>query len=246
MEIAVCDDDALFLKNTICMYLKFSLAQLSVQANISIFTDGKKLLESVENRDLYDIVILDVEMPSINGKELAGRLRMLDASFRLIFVTAHKIEVYNTLQYHVNAFIPKDSSPDRFIDEFKRVISEFQQDRPKYELFEVMDSKRGKYSIKLVINDIFYICCVSKSTYLHTYNNEYELIGENFQFWLNKYTQQGFVEICRGYLVNLAHIEMINEIDLVLDNGECLPVSRRRKKMLLDSLSRMISQEVYL
>ena len=245
LRIAICDDDARFLEGTLNVLLKSALAQLQAPADISMFTDGRKLLDKLRSHDRFDIIILDVEMPSINGKELAGKLRMLDGTFHLIFVTAYPAEVYNTLQYRVDAFIPKEALPERLPVDLKRVITEIEQDKPQYEFFDMIDGNGRKHRLKLVVNDIFCLSCITKSIYLHTCNEQYLLVNKKFEYFVDKYIPLGFFEICRGYLVNLIHVKMVNSIDLVMDNNVRLPVSRRRQKLLLESLSRMISQEVY-
>ena len=73
IKIAVCDDDEIFISKTLKHAV--SVAVKSAEITPKIFIDGTSLLDRFQNGEYYDIVILDIDMPKINGKELAAKLR---------------------------------------------------------------------------------------------------------------------------------------------------------------------------
>lgn len=85
ISIAVCDDDKIFIEKTLKPLLAHAQKIARVVIEIKLFTDGNRLLEEYKNSKSYDIVILDIDMPSINGKELASRLRKLDSDLYIAF-----------------------------------------------------------------------------------------------------------------------------------------------------------------
>lgn len=95
IRIAVCDDDELYITKTIKPLLMKAQKVVGIQIDVKFFTNGVRLLEEYNNHQYYDIVILDIDMPDINGKELAARLRELDKDLYIAFLSAYKEEVYD-------------------------------------------------------------------------------------------------------------------------------------------------------
>lgn len=242
VRIAVCDDDASYLASKKRCFSR-ALKETEINCELTLFTSGKALIEEFSNRP-YDIVILDIDMPEIDGKSVAQRLRVLNSSFFLVFITAYKSEVYNTIPHRINAFIPKDSPENYMISELTRVFKEYKDFKPEYEVFTVMAAGK-KQTIKINVGNIFYFYCSTKTTYLVTNDKEYRLTTDRFSYIADSYLQQGFFETCRGYIVNICRVKMVENRKVILDNNVSVPLSRGRKALLLEELSRFISKEVH-
>jgi DNA-binding response OmpR family regulator len=64
--------------------------------DIDYFTDPAMALEKFKP-NLYDLTILDIKMPKINGFELYDQLKSRDSNVKTLFVTAlSSVESYNT------------------------------------------------------------------------------------------------------------------------------------------------------
>lgn len=179
MKIAVCDDDLDFLKNVFRPLIESAVKRAAVDAQVSFFTDGGVLLEKFSAGNGFDLVILDVDMPRLNGKELAAELRLIDSSFFLVFATSYRDEVYNTIPYRINAFITKDSAPEKITAELARVIRECGEFSPDVYAAEVAVNGEKKL-VRIPQNDLFYFCCVKRKIYLHTGKREYLLTESRF------------------------------------------------------------------
>lgn len=239
MKIAVCDDDIDYLKNVFQPIIEKAVKQSGADARVTFFGDGKQLLERF-SEDGFDLVILDIDMPKINGKELAGELRLLDSSFFLVFATSYRDEVYNTIPYRINAFVTKDGKPEKIIAELSRVISERLKFSP--ELYSVEINSNGEKKLaRFAVNDLFYFCCVKRKIYLHTGKRDYLLSESRFASIEERFLSKGFYEICRGWIVNISKISLVERTAVTLDNGERLPLSRGRyeklQKILLSNIT---------
>ena len=63
---------------------------------IDFFTDPAMALETFKP-NLYDLTILDIKMPEINGFELYDKLKSRDPNIKTLFITAlNSVEPYNT------------------------------------------------------------------------------------------------------------------------------------------------------
>ena len=102
--IAVVDDDA-----SVCRAISRLLRSLGMNANA--FTSGREFIEHIEMMPSFhpDCVVLDVQMPGMNGLEVQDLLVLGDNPLPVIFITAHdEIEVRErALQTGAVAFLRK-------------------------------------------------------------------------------------------------------------------------------------------
>ena len=92
MRIAIVEDEAEqreLLRSYILQYAEETRRSFEVVT----FSNGVDLLEGYTPQ--YDIILLDIEMPGLNGMEAAERLRLVDGDVVLMFVT-------NMAQYAIN------------------------------------------------------------------------------------------------------------------------------------------------
>jgi FixJ family two-component response regulator len=82
--IAIVDDD-----ESVCRALKRLVRSLGMQADT--FLSGQEFVDIVEAMPSFqvDCVILDVQMPTMNGLEVQRRLAVLGNRVPIIFITAH-------------------------------------------------------------------------------------------------------------------------------------------------------------
>ncbi len=87
LNIAICDDDALHGRHT--------AAQISVldgfaAAKLGLFTSADNLIYAItEDNYAVDIAVLDIQMESMDGIELAKRINELAPECQVIFLSGH-------------------------------------------------------------------------------------------------------------------------------------------------------------
>ena len=57
---------------------------------VDTYTDSVSALSDFKT-DVYDIVLLDVKMPKMNGFELYEKIREKDSKVKVCFITAHEV-----------------------------------------------------------------------------------------------------------------------------------------------------------
>ena len=72
------------------------------QYDVSLRTNGKEGLESYKNED-YDILLLDVMMPQMDGFTMAQEVRKLDREVPIIFLTAKSMKEDKIKGYTIGA-----------------------------------------------------------------------------------------------------------------------------------------------
>ena len=79
---------------------------------------------------------------------------------------------------------------------------------------------------------------------MKTIMDKYFLAEKTFSKIIEKYINKGFFEVHRNILVNLKKIRSVGESSISLDDGEKLPLSRRKRKALLEAMAGNIIWEV--
>ena len=99
IRIAVIDDDIRFQKQIQDFISRF-FEDEPEQFNVRCYRDGLEFLS--EYQCDYDIVIIDIMMPLMNGMEVARKLRERDANVLVMFITA--TAEFAIRGYEVSAF----------------------------------------------------------------------------------------------------------------------------------------------
>ena len=110
MKIVICDDNLNIISEIKEMLNEYSSVR-NVPLEISTFDNGNAVLDSNEN---YNIAILDVEMPDMNGIALGEELRKRNKQIVLIYLTAHSQYLDSALNLNAARFFEKPIDKDRF------------------------------------------------------------------------------------------------------------------------------------
>ena len=94
---------------------------------VDTFNDSKEALSNFKP-DYYDLVILDIKMPKMNGFELYEELKKKDKDIKVCFLTASELyyEEFRKKEYHAldkNLFIQKPIDNEELLKEVNRIMS---------------------------------------------------------------------------------------------------------------------------
>ena len=118
MRILLVDDDrqnSLFLKK----FLEVEGYEVSYAENGQ--TGWEQFVNSISSNRTFDLVLLDVNMPVMNGFELARRIRQVDTRVLIFFLTdrIEKADRLRGFDLKGNDYIPKPFYPEEIIARIK-------------------------------------------------------------------------------------------------------------------------------
>ena len=222
------DDDAKLLESFIAKIIE----KENLEINVQRFTNG---LEFINNyQPIYAVVLLDVEMPNMNGVEASVNLRKLDKTCSIIFVT--NLIQYAQKGYEVDAiaYLIKPVQYYDFALKFKKAIA-------MYALNEDKDFvvKTGKGPCHISTNKLMYVEVMRHRLYYHLVEETLEVTGTiaKAEEELKDY---GFLKCNQCYLINPKYISKIQGLEIVV-GGSTLLISRPRKKAFLEELANWYS-----
>lgn len=241
INIAVCDDDKRYILG-IKELLRNYFVNEQIEYKADGFEDGIDLVKHIkaQGSNPYDIIFLDVEMEKMNGIETAKEIRKIDLNVPIVYITNY--EDYWRYAYDVHAF--------QFIikplkkDEIFRVLSDFMKLITKDEQSKIMlKTKEGISFFKP--SDIYYFYyCKKREIELMTSHGVY-MVRENISDIYEKLNKDDFFCTHVSSIVNMLYVNRIeNTYDIIMDNGDFIPLARTRKKEFMQKLSEVLAQRL--
>lgn len=226
-HIAIVEDEADFTAQ-LQEYLKQYQKEHNVPFKITAFGDGAEILEDYQK--LYDIILLDIEMPKVNGMEAAEQIRKIDSDVILMFIT--NMASYAIRGYEVGAldFVMKPINYYTFSMKLTRALKRAKQKEQQNILLTLPDGVK-----KFGIHQIYYVEVQNRMLYYHTDEGEYVVRGtmQSVEKMLAPYP---FVKCNHWYMVNLMHVSEVRKNTAVVGGSE-LEISRRNRTSFLKALT---------
>ena len=225
MKIAICDDDALCLKQVCAIVEEYKLRK-QPELEISVYESASDLLMDVMRVGSFDIYILDVIMPGINGIQLGRQLRKEAADCKIIYLTSSRDYAVDSYSVKASDYILKPAKIDRLFESLDEAILTIASRRDKSLIVRTRES-----SVKLTMDSILYAALENKSIAYHLTNGNTVdglSIRTSFSEAVQALLKDGRFALCgSGVVVNLYHINTIGADTLFLKTGETLYVGRR-------------------
>lgn len=238
LRIAICDDDPAIL-SLIKKYCEQYSFTNNIDIYISTFSDSSSLLEVYDNTPgAFHILFLDVEMPNINGIELASRIRELpDKDVRIVFVSAYPEYMKNSFSVNAFQYITKPIDPKEFNSELSVIIDKLIEQNETQLLIHGNEEDEV-----IFLKNLIYIKATNskqKSLDFFLANSHIQTKGTILEYE-DKLREQGFVSPCRGYLVNMKYVRFIRKKEIVLTDNTVIPLSRRKEAALRDYFNQQL------
>lgn len=227
LRIAIAEDDT-GCSDLLLKYLHTFEQEYSQPLEITVFYDGAELLENFHSQ--FDLLLLDIEMPLMDGMTTAQHIRKQDSEVVILFIT--NMAQYAIRGYEVDAldYILKPVRYFFFAERLNRAISRIKRSSKHY---LVLTLKGG--SKKLAIEDIYYIESQRHNLIFHTKEGDFTILGTMTDIEA-KLSDFSFFRCNKGYLVSLQYVDAIDDGCAVI-NGQNLLISRGRKKEFMEKLA---------
>lgn len=229
LKIAIVDDnelDTARLKKGITNY--FSDKQIPYQ--IDVFNRAITFLDQYKCD--YDAILLDINMPVMNGMEAAYKIRELSPSVSLIFETNYSSLAIDGYGVGALGFLVKPVRAEDIKEVFDKLLVKLDKEKDDNKI--IIKVKSGFQTLN--VSEIKFVEVVIHDIYYHTVNGVFESRGvlKNIEASFNN---PKFVKCSNCYLVNLDYVESIIKDDVKID-GMLLKISRNKKKHFVEAYLR--------
>lgn len=246
IKIAVCDDSNIDLQLIKSMLDDYTLTKQDIEFEITAFENAFKLLEYVETArvgDKFDIYLLDVIMPSINGIETGSFIRKYDEMCHIIFITASGDYALDSYDVVASGYIVKPVSRKKLFATLDRVVSKISKDISSASGI-CIKTKEGIRNI--MTHTIRYAEYIDHTIKFNLFD------GSDVSTVKGSLTMSGLTEMLsrdnrfvsphRAFIVNMKYVSTLKGQNFIMDNAVEIPVSRvlikNVRKLYLDYVNK--------
>jgi two-component system, LytTR family, response regulator len=228
---------------------------LSERSDVEVVAECPNGVEAVDliRRVPLDLVLLDVQMPGLDGFEVVGAVGAEEMP-PTVFVTAYDTYAVRAFEVQAIDFVLKPFDRSRFhaaLDRAVRRIAEHQnadwarrlgdmlEQRPRTAL--TVGGRRlpiplGERIAFVEVEKIDWIAAAGQSVVLHVGSSEYTL-RQTLHALIASLPESTFAQIHRSHAVNVKRVKELvrlgkGDAQVVLDTGQHLRLSRRYREQL--------------
>lgn len=231
LNCVIVDDEPLAVKLLESFVMKTPELEL-----LGSFTDSVVAINAIKEQK-PDVLFLDIQMPDLNGLELA---HMLPVNTKVIFTTAFKEYAYDSYEVCALDFLLKPIRYDKFLIAVDKAIKWF---KTRYNATPELSNCKRIYQTPLSGHDVVFLR--SNSEYRQVFVNKILYVSglkdyvmfylENEQKPLISYLRMKnveellprdrFIRVNRSYIVALDKIEKIDSADCIYIKGEVIHIT---------------------
>lgn len=232
LRIGVCDDKEEDRVQTAKLLKEMTAEMCPEQTNpvILTFCTGRGLYESSVTAP-FSLVFTDIEMPGVNGFELAERLTARQPGTCVAFISNYQNYIFDAQEYEPLWFVRKSCLEK---DLRRALLKYFRKHSWHWVNYKIEDGF-GKRNIP--VGDIWYFECSGHEVKVVTDSGSYFTYG-SLRKTQEKLEPCGFIRTHRNYLVNSRCICHMTSKELELPGGQRLPVGRGYKTEMLERMKK--------
>lgn len=228
LYITICDDEKAQLALLNSFVTEWGRLQ-KYELEIHLCQNADQFLFWQEDHKESDIMLLDIDMPGMDGLSLARELRSKGESLQIIFITGLTDYILEGYDVEAVSYLIKPVEKERLFSCLNKAKERCSKKSPSL----LLEVPGGTARVKLA--DICYLESDAHDTQIHSISFQNTIRCRTGIQELEKQLQEQsrfFFKIHRSYLVNISYISKITRKDVLMDNGETLPVARGRWETL--------------
>lgn len=236
LRIGICDDlaDARLVLRSL---LERILENRKVQGQFFEFSSGETLLRWYDHHaGELDIIFLDMELNELDGMETARRLRTEDTGLQLVFVTGYAEHVFDGYSVGALGYLLKPPKQEQLEAVLDRAQTALYRD-----LERAYICRSGDTHYRIPISNILYFASNRRQVQCVTESRSYTFYAKLDAVAAE--VGREFLRVHQRYLVRAGAVDRMESGEVILRNGERLPVSRSCQQSALLALTRAELEE---
>ena len=221
LHVAVCDDERTALQELAEEVRRWSEAE-GEACSVETFASADAFWFVWEERKDLEVLLLDIEMPGMDGMELARRLRQAGEPIGIIFVTGNPDFALEGYDLEAVSYVMKPVRRERLHAALSRA-----RERMARRAAVLLPLSGGELE-RLYIADI---CCLESDGHASIVwkKDGTKLVSKMGTQQLEQELENcsdAFFKPHRSYFINLAHVERIGKKDVRMGNQLLVPIAR--------------------
>jgi len=213
------------------------MEQNGYAGELSAFTSGEELLASF-SLGLYDVILLDIYMGEMTGIMTAKKIRGIDPTCALIFITSSTDHALDSYSVRGNAYIVKPVDEGKMQDALFTCREIFLRNARYIEI------RVDRVDIKIPLVKIYYVEIFRHYASFHTADGEFKtrLTMDEIERQLGG---RPFYRCHNSYIINTNHIYKPETDDIVMKNGNRIPMRKNGRDEIRRDLAAMLNARIF-
>ncbi|MCM1009211.1 MAG: LytTR family DNA-binding domain-containing protein [Ruminococcus flavefaciens] len=229
IKIAICDDNTA-MKGKLESIISAAFSEHTDDFVLKSFSNGILLMNEQE-KEPFDVIFLDIDMPKMSGFDVAKLLRESCVNCFLIFVTNYSELIYEGMDFQPFHFIRKNCNIpiDVSVSKIVKNLMKHMKQNEKIILEDNLSRKNVLY-----IHDIVFIESDKHYLFYHILNKDKTIkLRGSLKECEDRFDSYDFVRINKRYYVNLRYVSDLdfknNEV-IVHKERDPLPLGKNYKE----------------
>lgn len=233
LRIAVCDDNELFLKQEE-QYLQKCLKDLHTAAEVIVFDQWRQLLNTLVMGEQYDLFLLDVEMPGLDGLELGKKIREYIPRPVLIYLSSHSEYALPAFEVEAFRFVAKSSLKEKLPGALEAAVQKIEVSKNTF----VPVTTYGNTQ-RVFVDDIIYVQRVQRKLEIITLQQGVIADSRSLKELYTLISDIRFIYIDKSCFLNIDYLRKIDGSEAHLMDGTRLAVSRKQLPLLKELIRKI-------
>ncbi len=199
LRVAICDDEKILVDIEEIAGRFFRLN--CIDNKITTYQSSENLQYDLQDGVVYDLFLLDIEMPEIHGMELAKEICERMPSAKIIFITSHPEYAITAYEYSVFRYIQKTMLHEKLFLALEDYYKLYALEKNEYYMIEIKN-----YLEKIPYRSIFYILKEGKYSVLYLEGERTVSVRKPLKQVFEELGQEYFYFADRGCIINLANV----------------------------------------
>ena len=220
LRVAICDDEENVVSHVKGITDRYFRTHC-VSCNVQLYQSSENLQYDLQDGIYYDLLLLDIEMPGVDGMSLAKKIYDTAPAARIIFITSHLEYAITAYEYSVFRYISKTAMEEKL----PAALGDF------YKLYHLEQSEYYTIEIKnhverIPYREILYILKDGKYAVFHLQNGKTLSVRKTLSRVSSEISKEYFYFADRGCIVNLANVVGIDELGILLLDHQQIGISK--------------------
>lgn len=230
IKIAICDDDKVIHK-----VVEEALQLFETDVNLKLeLWHAYSAMELLEVNEAYNILLLDIEMPEMDGIQVKNMLQNRGHQIDIVFMTSHDERVMEAFGRNVVGFLTKPLDKEQLLNVLGRII---------HKLFgQVIGIEIAGKCTYIRMDEIRYIQGQDKYTEVVTKEDRF-LMRKSLTEWERLLPPSKFCRVNRSHII---HFELFNgrKNDILLDDGKIIKLSRNNRRVIIEKYRKFLRDKI--
>lgn len=224
LRIAICDDETCFLQQASNFVQEYLHAHSELSGQIHTFQHGQDLLYQVEETGGFDLYLLDIIMPGLNGIQTGQQLRKLSAGGEIIYLTTSSDYAVDSYSVWAFFYLLKPLEKKRLFEVLDAAVRKLNNCRNKVILVTTKDGPR-----RILLDQILYVERVGRGLRYYCSHDTLDTISLRVPFHTaveSLLSDPRFCQCGSSFAFNLQHVAGVKGQEVLLDNRDSVAIPR--------------------